>query len=102
MRYSEYAKDILEVRLKLHKSRKPISKLLQKITPEATKDWLTYSIALYTSARTEHRLRNYLSAYRNIVVAHQIVEKILGNTTQITMRYEKFMRQLAGRDEVIN
>ena len=73
-----------------------IKQLLKEgVTQKENKDWITYSLALYTCAKAEEKQNHFLKAYQNIEKAYQIVYEILGENNFIAQKYNQFQQKLA-------
>ena len=68
---------------------------MKKVTQQENKDWITYSLALYTNAKAEDKKNDFLKAYQNVEKAYQIVYEILGENNYIAQKYNSFLNKLS-------
>jgi len=59
------------------------------------KDWITYSLALYTCAKAENKQNNYLRAYQNVEKAYEIVVELLSEDAPLARKYNILQNKLA-------
>ena len=67
---------------------------------ENNKEWITYSLALYTCSKGYEQMGEYVKAYEHVEKAFEITKELVGTNTPLAQKYSQFKTKLSLFPEV--